>query len=118
MATHNQFGKSAELLAIDYFQKNGYEILHRNWRHSHYEIDIIAVKNEKLHIIEVKGRRSKSFGNPEDTVTAKKFQNLLNAADEFLFRNPQYRHVQYDILAITTLKNKEPEYFLIEDVYL
>jgi putative endonuclease len=43
---------------------------------------------------------------------------LLQAADEFLFQHPQYRHVQYDILSISTSKNKPPEFFLIEDVYL
>ncbi len=118
MASHNQFGQSTEILAEKYFIERGYTIIFRNWRHSHYEIDLIAVKNNKLHIIEVKGRRSKRFGNPEENVTPKKFQNLLNAADEFLHQNPQYKHVQYDILAITVLKNKAPEYFLLEDVYL
>lgn len=118
MASHNQFGKSTELLAATYFKQNGFDILFSNWRHSHYEIDLIALKNNKLHIIEVKGRRSKRFGLPEENVTPKKFKNLLNAADEFLHQNPQYKHVQYDILAISILKNEEPEYFLIEDVYL
>ena len=111
-------GKSGEDLAESYLKTLGYTILHRNWRHSHYEIDIIALKNEVLHFVEVKMRSSPKYGLPEDAVTKRKFKSLLNAADEFLYQHPQYRHVQYDIVAITKTKAGVPEFFLIEDVYL
>jgi len=118
MARHNDIGKRGEVLAAAYLTDRGYRILHTNWRHAPYEIDIIALKDDVLHFVEVKSRSSKNFGLPEDAVTKKKFQSLLQAADEFLFQHPQYRHVQYDVLSITTLKNQSPEFFLIEDVYL
>ena len=118
MARHNEFGKKGEALAADFLVKHGFALLHCNWRHSHYEIDIIALKGQVLHFIEVKSRSSKNFGLPEESVTRKKFQSLLQAADEFLFQHPQYRHVQYDILSITISKHNPPEFFLIEDVYL
>ena len=118
MAQHNQFGKEAEALAEKYFVDNGFEILFRNWRHAHYEIDLIAKKKDMLHIIEVKARQTSKFGYPEESVTKKKLRCLMKAADEFLFQNQQYRFVQFDILSIIAEKNKEPEYFLIEDVYL
>lgn len=118
MARHNEFGKKGEAIAAAYLTERGYVILHCNWRHAPYEIDIIAVKNEVLHIVEVKSRSSQRFGLPEDGVTKKKFQRLLQAADEFLFQHPQYRHVQYDILSITVFKNNAPEFFLIEDVWI
>lgn len=118
MAVHNQLGKRGEQMAEAYLVQNGYEILHRNWRFSHYEIDIIALRNEVLHFVEVKLRSSKTFGLPEQNVKKKKFQSLLHAADEFLFQHQQYRHVQYDILSINLFADNEPEFFLIEDVYL
>ncbi len=118
MATHNQLGKHAEEMAVNYLLQNEYEILFRNWRYSYYEIDIVAKKKNILHIIEVKCLNDSSFGNPEDSVTKKKFRYLLNAADEFLFQHPEYKWVQYDILSITLFKHKEAEYFLIKNVYL
>jgi putative endonuclease len=118
MALHISLGQRGEELAADYLVKNGYEILHRNWRHSHYEIDVIALKNNVLHFIEVKMRASRNYGLPEDAVTKKKFKSLLNAADEFLFHHQQYKHVQYDILAISKYKNEPVEFFLLEDLYL
>lgn len=118
MASHNDLGKEGEEMAAKWLVEKGYTLLHRNWRYSHYEIDIIAVKNDKLHIIEVKARKGNHFGNPEDSVTKKKFKDLQRAADEFLFHNPGYKWLQYDVLAITLFGDKEAEYFLLEDVYL
>lgn len=118
MASHNEVGKAGEELALGWLRQNGFEILHCNWRYLKFEIDIIAKKNELLHIIEVKSRNYYSGANPEESVTKKKFGFLKNAAAEFLYRHPEYRHVQFDVLAITLYKNKEPEYFLIEDVFL
>ena len=118
MAEHNKFGKEGEDMAVQWLQENGYEILHRNWRHKQYEIDIIALKNKFLHIIEVKARHFSHFGYPEDSVGKKKFKNLQRAADEFLFHNPGHKWVQYSILAITLFSDRDPEFFLLEDVFL
>ena len=118
MAIHNKFGADGETLAAEWLTGKGYEILHRNWRHSHYEIDIVALKNKMLHFIEVKCRNHSTLGYPEDSVTKKKFKNLQRAANEFLFLNPGHKWIQYDILSITFHKGKEPDYFLLEDVFM
>lgn len=118
MATHNQLGKEAEALAASFLAEHGFQILFRNWRYSYYEIDIIAIKNNLLHIIEVKCLKTDKTCYPEEAVTKKKFRFLMNAADEFLYQHPQYRHVQFDILSITLPTGKPPVYFFIEDVYL
>jgi putative endonuclease len=118
MASHLKTGAEGENMADEWLKQRGYEILHRNWRHLHYEIDIIAKKNNKLHIVEVKSRNASPFGHPEDSVTRKKFKNLQRAVDEYLHLNPGNKWIQYDVLAITLYKDKEPEYFLLEDVFL
>ena len=118
MASHNELGKEAEQMAVNYLTQKGYKILHCNWRYSRYEIDIIAMKNELLRIIEVKSLKSSELKYPEESVTRKKFKYLLKAADEFLFQNQQYRHVQFDILSIVLNRDGEPDYFLIEDVFV
>ncbi len=118
MAHHNKTGSSGEDMAAKYFVEKGYTILHRNWRHSHWEVDIIASANNRLHFIEVKTRRSKTFGHPEDDVGRKKIINLINVAEEFTNLNPQWKLIQFDVISISIEKNKEPVFFLIEDVYL
>ena len=117
MAVHNIFGKEGEALAASYLEGQGFAILHRNWRYRHYEIDLITIKEDKLHFVEVKARTSKKWGMPEDAVTKTKFSRLLQAADEFLHQHRQYKHVQYDVLALLKQKGAPLEYFLIEDIY-
>ena len=118
MASHNETGKEGEVLAAKWLSEHGYTILHTNWRHSHYELDIVATKGKFLHFVEVKARKASPFGFPEDSVTKKKFKNLQKAADEYLFLNPGHLWIQYDVLAITLNERGEDEYFLIEDVFL
>lgn len=118
MALHNDLGKEGEELAVKWLIEHGYIILHRNWRFRHYEIDIIALKNNVLHIIEVKIRNHSRFGHPEDSVTRKKFKRLQRAADQFLYLHPGHKWLQYGILSITKQGKKDPEFFFIEDVYL
>ena len=118
MALHNQLGKDGEKFAEQYLTDRGYEIIYKNWRHSHYEIDIIARRNNRLHIIEVKTLTDTSLGFPEDSVTKRKFRRIRYAADEFLYQHPEYRHIQYDVLSITIHSRDQPDFFLLEDVYL
>jgi putative endonuclease len=80
-------------------------------------VDIIAHKNSFLHFIEVKTKRSKNFGLPEQQVSNKKMDNLRNAARQYLYLHPEWQKIQFDILAITLLKNKPVEFFLVEDVF-
>ncbi|MEP6711781.1 MAG: YraN family protein [Ferruginibacter sp.] len=118
MAAHNDTGKLGEDLAAVYFTEKGYQILHSNWRHGHWEVDIIATKNNMLHFIEVKTRSSDKYGYPEEKIDRKKIRYLINAAEQFLYLYPQWERIQFDVLSITLLINTVPEYFLIEDVYL
>ena len=117
MARHNETGKKGELLAATWLKEHNYEILNVNWRHSHYEIDIIASRNGILHVIEVKTRSSIAFGYPEEDVSKKKLGSLMNAAEEFLIQHPGWKRIQYDVLSITKRKDQPLEFFLIEDVY-
>jgi putative endonuclease len=118
MAEHNELGKLGEDLANDYLAQRGYSILHRNWRYGRYEIDIIAQKGRVLHFVEVKTRASNVYGFPEENVTRKKIRRLLLAADEFLYRHPDYHHIQFDVLAINKWGEQPAEYLLFEDIYL
>ncbi len=88
MARHNKTGQEGETLAIQYFTAKGYTILHCNWRYSHYEIDIIAHKDDMLHFIEVKTRTNAKYGHPEESVDKKKMENLMKAGEAYLFQNP------------------------------
>src|SRR5262245_15271474 len=118
MTKHIQTGKLGEQLAAAYFIDQDYILINQNWRHSHWEVDIIASKKGILHFVEVKTRRTKNFGMPEEKVSRKKIENLVNAAEQYLYLYPEWKRIQFDILSIIILNNKPVEYFLIEDISL
>ncbi|MBC7686864.1 MAG: YraN family protein [Aquabacterium sp.] len=118
MANHNSTGKTGEAMGIKWLIEKGFCMKEKNWRHSRWEVDAIAEKDTVLHFIEIKTRRNKKFGLPEARVGKKKIQNLINAAEEYLYQYPQWQRIQFNILSILILKDEPVEYFLIEDVYL
>src|SRR5579872_3255898 len=118
MMPHIRTGEKGEKLAADWLTANGFQILHRNWRHGRYEMDLIAGKEDTIHIVEVKCRRSNAYGPPELRVDRKKIGHLLRGAQGWLFNHPGHTHIQYDVLAITIRKGVPPDIFLFEDVYL
>ncbi len=69
MAQHNQLGKQGEQMAIAYLIKNGYSIIAVNWRHSRFEIDILAENKNEIVFVEVKARTTSYYGNPEEFIS-------------------------------------------------
>ena len=110
-------GFLGENLTAEYLTSNGFEILHRNWRYKHLEIDIIASKQGILHIIEVKTRSAIQFGYPEQAISAKKMQSLKNAAAHYQYQYPFWKYLQFNVAAIFLNDLMQWELLLIEDVY-
>tara|TARA_R110000868_G_scaffold22802_2_gene93125 strand:+ start:4499 stop:4858 length:360 start_codon:yes stop_codon:yes gene_type:complete len=110
MAEHNELGKFGEKMAVDFLQKEGYEILNTNWTFQKAEIDIIAKKENTLAIVEVKTRSSIEFGLPQDFVKPKKIQLLVKAVDAYVVEKKMDVNVRFDIIAI----HKEGKSFVIE----
>jgi putative endonuclease len=114
MAEHNELGKKGENLAVEFLQKEGYKILDRNWIFQKAEIDVIALKDDILAVIEVKTRSSLDFGAPQDFVKPKKIQLLIKAVNAYI--NDREKdfcdnlNIRFDIIAI----HKSGETFAIE----
>ena len=117
MAKHNDFGKLGEELAVNYLIGKGYEILERNWRNIHKEIDIIAKDGKDLVIVEVKTRQTDEYGNPDVAVTKKKQRMLIAAANAYITRNNLDIETRFDIISIV-FKDDAPVIEHIEDAFL
>lgn len=100
MATHNDVGLKGEKIAQTFLIENGYLILEKNYRYKKAEIDIIALKDDTLAIIEVKTRTSTHFGEPESFVNNKKIKLILEAANAYISdKNLDYT-VSLDIVSV------------------
>ncbi len=100
MAQHNDLGKLGEELAVEFLQKNGYNILQKNYVFQKAEIDIIATKDNFLAIVEVKTRSTLDFGLPQDFVKPKKIQLLVKAVNQYVIDNDLDLEVRFDIIAV------------------
>jgi len=76
----NAVGAYGERLAARYLTESGMRILDRNWRCDQGEIDIVAMDDGCLVVVEVKTRRSLAFGSPVEAVTAVKAARLRRLA--------------------------------------
>ena len=100
------FGKQGEDLAVEYLTEEGYEILERNWRFKHVEIDIIARNRDQLVIAEVKTRTGNSYGEPYTAVDIRKQRSLIFAAERYIFSHNLDLDVRFDIISIILDHNR------------
>ena len=117
MLSKTKKGTIGENLAVDYLKKKGYRIFQRNYRFEHGEIDIVAEDGNALVFVEVKARRSKQFGEPEDAVTPRKREKIRSTANGYLFENNiDDKECRFDVVAIDYKDNKT-EIRHIEDAF-
>lgn len=100
-------GKAGEEVAKAHLLKNGYEILETNWRYRKYEVDIISKKDETIVFVEVKSRKSNTFGEPEIFVTRQKQNFLIAAANHYIITNDIDLESRFDIIAIVQFNNSQ-----------
>ena len=99
--TRQATGQLGENFAAAYLQQQGDRILARNARTPYGEIDLVAQQEisrlqanphssgQTLVFVEVKTRRSQSFGLPEESITAAKRAHMQAAAQAYLQANPE-----------------------------
>ena len=108
MARHNELGKWGEQYAADYLQSIGYDIIERDWRVGHRDIDIIARTGDGTTVVfvEVKTRTSDVVTKPDDAVDIKKIRNIGYAANNYIKTKGIVDEVRFDIISIIG-NNKE-----------
>lgn len=104
-----RLGRWGEKLAEDYLLKHGYEVVDRNVRTPHGEIDLIARKikessgrdNPITVFVEVKTRSNRTYGYPEESVTPQKQAHLISSVQAYIQEQPDPQgEWQIDVIAI------------------
>ena len=102
MAAKDAVGRHGEAVVARALEDEGWEVLARNWRCPIGEIDIVARDGTDAVAVEVKTRRSASFGSPLEAVTHLKLARLRRLAAAWLAS--QERHfegVRIDVVGVT-----------------
>lgn len=104
-----RLGDLGEELAIRYLKKHNYKILGTKWQKRIGEIDIVAQdQNKTLVFIEVKTRKSASFGPPQEAVNPLKQRKLIKTAQYYILEN--YKHDvpwRIDVIAVDLDSKKQ-----------
>ena len=88
-------------MAAEELTRQGYTIIERNFRCRHGEIDLIAEDAHDLIFIEVKTRRGNAYGLPEEAVTPRKQQKIVQVATYYLDLHDCFeRSWRIDVVAV------------------
>lgn len=79
-----ELGYYGEAVARKALEKQGYRLREKNFTIRGGEIDLIMEKGNELVFVEVKTRRSQSYGSPLESVTPQKQKRFLHAAEVYL----------------------------------
>ena len=99
MNSNLDIGEFGEDLAVEYLESKGFDIIERNWRYGHWELDVIAREGTTTVFVEVKTRKSTKYGLPEEGLTKKKLKTIIAAGAEYLQQNPNW-DIRYDCVSI------------------
>ena len=116
MARVENIGMNGEKEVVSFLIKNAYKILSTNWRFKHKEIDIIAVKDGLLCVVEVK-TRSTNYTSPKDAVTKAKQRNLIIAANAYIDQKELDYEVRFDVAEVF-LENNNYRINYIEGAFI
>ena len=114
-----EIGKYGEDLACEFLIKNKYKIIDRNYKFSRYgEVDIIALDKDELCFIEVKTRRTNTFGTPMEAVTKDKLLKIFKCIKNYTSKtNLKYNKTRIDVISIE-IKNNEPKITHLKNIEL
>ncbi|SKC11219.1 YraN family protein [Dyadobacter psychrophilus] len=117
MAAHNDLGNWGEDQAAAFLAQKGFEIVEKNYRRSHSEIDLIVKKDKMLIFVEVKTRSGIGFGMPEEFVNVTKARLIMRAAEHYIFDKDWMFDIRFDIVSILIQPTGQAEIYHIEDAF-
>ncbi|MFA5957494.1 YraN family protein [Hyphomicrobium sp.] len=93
-------GHTAETIVAAVYMATGHRILGRRFKTPVGEIDLIAIRRNRVAFIEVKKRQRTE--DAEDAITLTMRRRVRRAADLWLARNPQYQEheIGFDLVFV------------------
>jgi putative endonuclease len=93
-------GKRGEELAAQHLAAQGYEIVACNWRCEVGELDLVASDGDCLAFVEVRTRRGRAMGSPEESITPAKQAKLVELAEAYVQAHDWPGYWRIDVVAV------------------
>jgi len=89
---------------VRHLERQGYRVVARNQRVGRGELDIIVRRGPVLAFVEVKARRTRGCGVPEEAVTVRKQRQIVRLAQLWMAARPSaldgVEEVRLDVVAV------------------
>lgn len=97
----SKIGHNGEEIACDFLLSRGHQILDRNWRAGHLELDIVTEAEDGVHFVEVKARTAPVTSTLTDQVNKIKQKRISAAALQYLNKKHLLgQEVFFDIVSV------------------
>jgi len=101
MDRRRRTGRQGEEIAAGFLVDKGYRLIQRNWHTQVGELDLIMEEGDTLVFVEVRTRRGKSFGSPEESITPAKQTRLIELAQTYLQETNEFsRPWRIDVVGV------------------
>lgn len=112
-------GLLGEELSCRLLLNKGYEIVKRNFRFGHGEIDIVARHDGYLVFVEVKTRQNDEWGPPEAAITLTKQKQIIRIARAYLYVNGiSEAECRFDVIAVSLADPEKPQLTHFENAFI
>lgn len=99
--SHIETGKAAEDLALTYLTNKGLKLVERNYSCRRGEIDLIMEDNRTLIFIEVRYRKTNTYGSALESITPQKQAKLITCASHYLTQQKINKPTRFDAIAVS-----------------
>lgn len=112
-----RIGNRGEDIALQYLSGLGYELVERNYRTRYGEIDLILRDSEALVFVEVKLRRGTEYGDPLESVTPHKQEQVRSVAEQYISDlESEFSELRFDVVGIL-VSNERPNVVHVKDAF-
>lgn len=95
-------GLRYEALALKFLQKHKLKFLERNFHSRYGEIDLIMMEQDTLVFVEVRYRKSDTFGSAKESITTGKQRKIIKTAQIYIQKNDLWHlNARFDVIALS-----------------
>jgi putative endonuclease len=94
-------GGEAESIALEYLKQQGLRLIARNYHCPNGEIDLIMEQSDMLVFVEVRFRKTSTFGSALESIDARKKSRIIRCAAHYLSTQKISKPARFDVVALS-----------------
>jgi putative endonuclease len=106
--TRRKLGQWGEDQAARYLEAHGCQVVTANWRCTAGEVDLVVREGDWLAFVEVRTRRGRAYGTPEESITAAKLARMAAVAESYVYEHAWEGNWRLDVVAIEVRVGQAP----------